>query len=243
MASKFELQVGVFRGPLDKLLEFIEERRLEINQVSLAQVTHDFLAYLKALQKEKKEEAEWTRLIADFIVVASRLILIKSKSLIPELSLTREEETEIKDLEGRLTLYREFKKGFKLILAQYESDAAMFSRPYFLHISGIGSAFYPGGNLNSQTVMGALTKLSEALQAFVHEEGKIREKMISIEEKIQEIIERLTKEQETSFHSMTQKKPREEMIIIFLALLHLAREQLISLEQEAHFSDIMVRKL
>ncbi len=71
----YELKLEKFSGPLEKLLELIEERKLAVSEVSLAQVTDDFLKYLKTLTDAHAD----LRMIADFIVTASRLILIKSK--------------------------------------------------------------------------------------------------------------------------------------------------------------------
>ena len=82
----FDLKTAAFSGPLEKLLELVEERKLPITEVNLAEVTNDFLDYLRTLKTVDPS------VLADFIVVASRLILIKSKALVPELTLTPEEE-------------------------------------------------------------------------------------------------------------------------------------------------------
>jgi len=89
----YEVKLEQFTGPLNKLLELIEARKLEITALNLAEVTEDFINYIRSLEKGADPE-----ILADFIVVASRLILIKSKTLLPSLELTEEEEGEIKDL-------------------------------------------------------------------------------------------------------------------------------------------------
>ena len=105
----YNAKIGSFEGPLGLLLSLIEDRKLFINEISLAQVADDYIGYLKNLQDLPPE-----RKIANvsyFVLVAATLILIKSKSLLPNLALTEEEEEKIGDLERRLKLYQIIKKA------------------------------------------------------------------------------------------------------------------------------------
>ena len=239
---KQDFTVGTFSGPLDKLLELVEERKLEVSEISLAQVTNDFLKYLKTLEKIE------TPVLADFIVIASRLILIKSKSLLPNLSLTEEEEGEIKELEERLKAYRELKPAMKLLARLWNEGKPQVGRPYLLRsgwtfADNIGGEklFYPSSNLDARGLAQSLTKIFAGFQKLERESDTIKETIVSIEENIQEIVARLQRGGETSFSGLSQAKPRSEVIAIFLAILHLAREQMIFLEQKHYFSDIMIR--
>ena len=90
----YTIKTQGFEGPFGLLLNLVEERKLFINDISLAEVTEDYLRYINDLGQSHKAEE-----IASFIVVAATLILIKSKSLLPNLSLTSEEEGDIKNLE------------------------------------------------------------------------------------------------------------------------------------------------
>src|SRR5262245_24863161 len=102
----YEVRLEQYSGPLDKLLELIEEKKLEPTQVSLAAVTADFISYVEKLEQEKDVDPG---VLADFVVVAARLLVIKSKVLLPGLELTEEEKVDIADLENRLKIYQEFK--------------------------------------------------------------------------------------------------------------------------------------
>ncbi|MBI3589703.1 MAG: segregation/condensation protein A [Candidatus Liptonbacteria bacterium] len=243
MNPTYELRLEKFAGPLDKLLQFIEERKMEVSEISLAAVTDDFLKYIRSLEKVEVPT------LADFIVVASRLVLLKSKSLLPRLELSQEEEEDIKDLERRLKLYRELKPAMKMLQLRWREKNNEFSRPYFLE-GGLGAAgagswagvFYPGDKLNQKILLQALSNIVEGFRDLEVEEKVVRERVVSIEEKIQEIILRLQGKGEDSFMQMAESKTKAEIIIIFLAILHLAREQLIYLEQETYFSDIIVRR-
>ena len=88
----YELKLEKFSGPLEKLLELIEEQKLDVNEVSMANVTDDFLKYLDEFRKEGAHAEEFRadlRLLADFIAVASRLIFLKSKYLLPNIPFDR----------------------------------------------------------------------------------------------------------------------------------------------------------
>ena len=232
----FELSLERYSGPLDKLLGLIEEKKLEITGISLAQVTDDFLKYLRKLPKIE------TPLLADFIAVASRLILIKSKSLLPSLTLTPEEEGDIKEFEERLKLYQELKPALKYIAALWRRREQEFARPYFLTLSGSTGVFYPGKGLGLPSLVQGLEGLLQSFKSFELETETIRDRIISIEEKVREIIDRLVHEAELSFRRVAHVKSVSEIIAVFLAILHLAHEQRVSLEQREHFSDIIIKK-
>src|SRR3989338_2091690 len=126
----YEVQLDKFSGPLEKLLELIEARELEITLVNLATVTGDFLSYLKSLDEQTKHPS----VLADFVVIASRLLLIKSKAILPSLELTEEEETDIKDLEQRLRIYKEFKIASELMKKTWEKRQPIYGRELFSNL-------------------------------------------------------------------------------------------------------------
>lgn len=261
---EYETRVGEFSGPLEKLLQLIEAEKMDINEVSLAKVTDDFLKYLErfkqGLAPENMElvdggdimaDAEQKfrvdlRVLADFVSVASKLIFLKSKYLLPGLALSEEEEADIKDLESRLQIYQQLKPAIKLINRLWQTSHHSFSRPYFIG-RGTGSIlgqtmFYPGGNLDVEALTMALGGIFESIKTYDMETETIREKIVTLEEKISEVLGRIQKEGDMHFNNLSGEKSRGEMIVVFLAILHLAREQLVLLEQMDNFSDIMIKK-
>jgi segregation and condensation protein A len=260
---EYETRVGEFSGPLEKLLELIEAEKMDINEVSLAKVTDDFLRYLEtfkgglmvngegAASAEGMTAAENKfridlRVLADFVSVASKLIFLKSKYLLPGLAFSEEEEADIKDLESRLHIYQQLKPAIKLINQLWQTSHHSFSRPYFLG-HGTGNIpgqtmFYPGGNLITEALTAALGGIFETIKTYDLETETIKEKIVTLEEKITEVLSRIQKEGDMHFNNLSGEKSRGEMIVVFLAILHLAREQLVLLEQMDNFSDIMVKK-
>ena len=237
----YELKLPQFTGPLPKLLELIEARKMEVTNISLAQVTDDFLKYLKTLTEERVD----LRLIADFISVASRLIFIKSKFLLPELDLAPDEEDAAKDLEFRLRLYQQLKPLIAGMLRLWKTSGREWSRPFLLD-KGVfplppgQTVFCPGQGINLNVLSVALDGIFASFAAIAPETEAIKEKIVSIEEKIQEIIQRLETEGGSTFKNLSSARSRKDVIVIFLAILHLAREQRIYLEQTEHLSDIII---
>lgn len=228
----YELRTQQFTGPIEKLLELIEEKKLPIADLSLAEVTADFLNYLKAIEKAEP------RVLADFIVVASRLLLIKSKALLPNLELTEEEQEGIKDLEERLRRYKEFKPAIDLFKKTWEQKGYSVARPLFL---GRPPIFYPPKDLDAKILHSAVNSIFETLKQLSPEVQTIESSMISLEEKIKEVVNRLESGIQ-QFGAFTKEKSRSEVIVLFLALLHLLRDQIIKADQKQGFSDIIIEK-
>lgn len=242
MTTDYQLTAGAFSGPLDKLLELIEEKKLAITDISLAQVTDDFLRYLEAFRKAPVSEGEM-ELLADFVVVASRLLFIKSKSLLPDMVLSDEDESDVRDLTTRLAFYKEFRPAMKLLLGLWQGSRASFARPYFLTIgSAREGAYYPGSLRSAEELKVSMAKLFEGFEKFTIERQVVRERVVTLEEKLKEIRAAVERLKEIVFSEFTKASPRSEIIVTFLAILHLAREQLIRLEQPEGVSDILITK-
>lgn len=254
----YEVTLNQFQGPIQRLLELIEGRELQITQISLAQVTEDFLKYveeLKAQQLELEGQGQISqdtiqahlRLLADFVVVASSLVLIKSKSLLPELEFTPEEEKGIEELQERLRVYQQLKPLGKVFQNAWRQGNHQVSRPYLTQfsramIAGSSDApiFLPGRLLTAAFLQGKVKVLFEALIKFEHEHETIREKVRSLEQHISHVIERVKGLGRTTLHSLVNVSDKADVVLTFLALLHLARDQSVVLEQNTAFSDIMI---
>ena len=235
----YNVNTEQYSGPLEKLLELIEERKLEVTQVNLALVTDDFLKHLEGLKSEGRQKTyQEVRLLADFLVVASRLLLIKSKALLPTLELSQEEEEDIKDLEMRLAFYQQFKPAINSVKEMYADKNKMASRPLLL---GRKAIFYPPKNLTPILLSNSLTALFENLKKISLEFQTIETTLIKLEEKIEEIIQKVSSGI-SNFGNLIKEKSKKEIIVMFLALLHLLREQAIEAEQTEGFSEIIIKK-
>jgi len=135
----YQTKLDKFEGPLDLLLELIEGQKLDIAEVSLAKVADQFLEYISQREKITLES------LADFLTVASKLILIKSKTLLPTLEFSEEEEKEIVDLEKQLIEFKKFKDISIQIGKMSDSKRMSFSREKFVAIK---TFFYPPENIH-----------------------------------------------------------------------------------------------
>jgi chromatin segregation and condensation protein Rec8/ScpA/Scc1 (kleisin family) len=107
---------------------------------------------------------------------------------------------------------------------------------------GEGRFFYPGNMLTSESLAASLSPLLETLEKLTYETKTIKEKIVTIEEEMKTVLGRLEKIGNSSFSALSKSRSRGDVVVMFLALLHLCRDQMISLEQESRFSDIMIGK-
>jgi segregation and condensation protein A len=252
----YELKLEKFSGPLEKLLELIESQKMDVSEVSMAHVTEDFLKYIAKMKMAPREDGgevigiaaafrEDLRLVADFIMVASKLVFLKSKYLLPGLALTDEEEADIKDLEDRLKMYQTLRPALRIVAKLWRESHRLYSRPYFLGRGGLAAraeVFYPGGNVTAAALAGSLGRILDAIKTYELETQTIKEKIVTLEEKIAEVLARIEREGNIQISSRTKDLPRADIILLFLAVLHLARTEQVALRQNGIFSDILVEK-
>lgn len=233
--DKYLIKQEKFEGPLDLLLELIDKEKLSINEISLAKVADDYIAYVKSLEKINPEA------LAEFLVVAAYLCLIKSRSLLPSLKITEEEEESLEELAKRLEEYKQIKilaGGIRKLAAE---KRFIFSRDGFI---GIDPIFYPPPKLSSNILRDAFAAFIETLPQI----GKLAEekikKIISLEGKIKEIQFLLSKKIENAFSAIVKgSREKVEIIVSFLAILELAKQKFVELDQKKLFEDIVIKKL
>lgn len=230
----YELSLEHYQGPIAKLLELIEEKKLEITLVNLAEVTGSFFEYLRKLEAEHKDHS----LVADFLVIASKLLLIKSKVLLPTLPLTDDEESDIKDLEMRLRLYQELKKAQVYVKSGWHPAPVLAVREFMM---AKAPAFYPPPNVGSKELKSGLQALIGEIEKFLKPVVRIKSEIVNLRAKIEEIFARLTAAP-TKFGALKNGKAKGEIVVLFLAILHLMREQLVSADQSGQFEEITIVK-
>lgn len=239
----YKVKTNIFEGPFHLLLSLIEERKFFINDLSLAQVTEDYLNYLNTLQSDMDISTEArAHEISNFIVVAATLILIKSKSLLPNLNLTLEEEGDIHNLEDRLKQYKFYTKlaenikeifGKQIIFAPLERKNDVL-------------VFLPDERITKENMMTfARDALGRMPKKVSLPEVEIK-KVISIEEMISKLTERIEKTFQVNFKDFSGKaKTKEEKVVViisFLAMLELVRQGILNVVQDNSFGDILIEK-
>ncbi len=219
-----------FEGPLDLLLDFIEKRKLHINDISLSQVTDDYINQVKKLQEFSIPG------IANFILVASTLLLIKSRSLLPNLSLSEEEEADISDLEERLKIYKRIKE-----LSVYVKNN--FGREIIFERGELKNepVFSPPEEMTSMSLIGSLKSVIKNIPIKEITPRAIVKKIISLEEMIARLVQRVEGSLKLSFKEFSKGSVEKvEIIVSFLAMLELVKQGSIDVMQEKMFDDIQM---
>ncbi|MFA6273709.1 MAG: ScpA family protein [Candidatus Paceibacterota bacterium] len=232
----YKLKIAGFEGPFGLLLNLVEERKLFINEISLAQVTEDYLKYVNQLGNLTPSE------ISSFIIVAATLILIKSKSLLPNLNLTDEEEGDIKNLEDRLKLYELYTRlskniksnfGKRIIFAPLERQSEVL-------------VFLPDEQITKESMMHFVRHVIDKIPKKIFLPEVEVKKVVSIEEMIGKLTDRIQSAIKINFKEFTgSAKTKEEKVFVivgFLAMLELVRNGILNAVQENNFEDIIIEK-
>lgn len=226
----FAVKQEHFEGPLEVLLNLIEQRKLHINDIGLSKVTDDFLNYVKSFPNFPIAES------AQFAYVASTLLLIKSKALLPQLNLSREEEASIEDLQNRLKLLQRFRELSRHVRERFGASplyppaerkvTAVFAPPKGLSLSLLLSS--------ARAVLASIPKAEVLSKVTV-------KKVVSLEHMIENLKERITGALRMSFKEFSgERSERVTIIVGFLAMLELVKDGLIQVTQKEPHGDIMM---
>lgn len=232
----YTVQISVYEGPLDLLLDLIERAELDITTVSLAAVTDQYLAYLHQLEQAHAEE------ISAFLVMAARLIQIKSEALLPRPPAREPGEEDVgAALVEQLRLYKRFKEIANFLQEREEKGLRTYLR------------LAPPPKIEGKLDLSNIT-LSDLLAAAQTIYAKEQEKLslgtviaapkVTIREKIELITRRLSATARTRFKELLGERPsRIEVVVTFLALLELVKRYRVSTRQEGLFSEIEIERL
>lgn len=228
--NAFTVTAAHFQGPLDVLLDLVEKRKFFINDVSLAAVTDEYIAYLNASPITLFERAQ-------YLLVAATLLLIKSRSLLPDFELTAEEEVQVADLKSALERYAVYKKaaiGLREIWdMQYSVE--------FRKEPQRSVFFVPSRDCTLAHIQSALQNVVTTLpKPFQIKDTAVVEKTVSIEEMIRKLSERVMRAMSVSFKHMSAAAPRGEVVVMFLAILELVKQGTITAEQSTDYGDIQL---
>ncbi|HLD94156.1 MAG TPA: segregation/condensation protein A [Anaerolineales bacterium] len=231
----YTVATDVYQGPLDLLLQLIERAELDVTKLALAQVTDQFLAYMRTLQELRAER------VSEFIVVASRLMQIKSEALLPRPVLRMpDEEDPGEALVLQLLLYKQFKELARLLAGRQADHLRTHLR--------MAPPPKIEGRLDLSNVS-VHDLYAAAVRVFNREDLRtpLREVVappkITIREKILLVANSLKASTLVRFRELIKTSPgRLHMVITFLAILELVRRYRISAQQEALFGDIELRR-
>ncbi|MBI3927138.1 MAG: segregation/condensation protein A [Armatimonadetes bacterium] len=234
----YQVQLPQYEGPLDLLLELVGRLRLDITEISLAQVAGQYQAYLESLH-ELNVEIE-----SSYVVVFAQLLEIKSRVLLPEPpppeepeSSQQEEEGSGADLVERLKTYKAFKEMAEWLGEREASSSARYPHPCELPEPDI-----PALELSLASLAAAMSRLDRSTRA-PRPPVEVKRVEISVPQRAQQIWQWLTSRPRALFRELLGKKPSRGLIVVtFLALLELARREQVRLRQERFGDEIEVTR-
>ncbi len=239
------VSVGEFEGPIEVLLNVIQNRKLPINDVSLAAVTDEYISYINSSRNDDYSY------ITHFLYIASTLLLIKSRSLLPAVDISDNEEQGIDDLQRRIKLFqlfRDYSYDIKPLFAQPSS----FTRPLVMRRKIV---FSPGPTVITP---GMMSEIIQGLEMHVQEssqdtlpEVQIRTASIHINDMVEDLKMRLHTAIHVSFRDFsrtllpdaTKQEQKVYAIVGFLAMLEMVRNSIISARQDSNFDDIVMNTI
>jgi segregation and condensation protein A len=238
-AEGYQVNTEVYSGPLDLLLELIERAELDITRLALARVTDQYLEYMRRLQQQNAAE------VSAFLVIAARLVLIKSAALLPRPSIDvmMAEEDAGEALARQLIQYKRFKELAQFLLHREENHLRTYLRvapppipipTARLDLSGVTFADLIAAARNVFFNQPTLTALDQVVSM----------PRVTIREKIYAILNRLKHTRLTTFRSLlTPNVSRVEIVVTFLAMLELVKRHIVNAQQSSLFADIQLEPL
>lgn len=227
------VNVSSFNGPLDLLLQLIEQQQFDITQVSLAAVTEQYIAELQKMDELPVDE------LAEFLVVAAKLLVIKSRLLLPATDVTGDDASD--DLERQLKMYRAFVEAAKHVVRLYNRHRVAYPR------DGLGMLepiFNPPEKLQSADLDAMFRQVLHDLEPIVKLPETVIIRTINMRQKIADIKELLLRQPKTNFHRLLRAaKTKTDVIITFLAVLELVKQRSVAVVQDEPHADMAIEAL
>lgn len=233
MATQFSIKTPVFEGPLDLLIDLVEKRKLLINDISLAAVTDEYMATVGKMQEMSLPGT------ANFVALAATLLLIKSKSLLPVLELTEEEESSIEELEERLRLYQIYRVAAATV-AEAFGVRVMHERQY---VPERRPLFLPDEFCSKSSLHEAMYRVVAELPVKPEQPKVQVKKVVSLEEMIDKLHQRIERQWKMKFSELVaDSTERHTLIVGFLAILESVKQGSILVSQMNRFEDIEIER-
>jgi len=236
-ANAYKIDTPVYQGPLDLLLQLIENAELDITTLALAQVTDQYLKHLEGMQNLPPDE------ISAFLVIAAKLIQIKSEALLPQQSNLKEEETDLgHELARQLIAYKRYKE-----IADILAERKKLGYQTFIRLSSPTVDVKENLDLGSFGVNELFSLASSIFQHDIERQSintVVERPKVTIKDKINQISDHFRKSDELTFRELLgEDYSRLDIVISFLALLELIKGDFITFVQESIFDDIRMVKI
>lgn len=231
--AEFELRLPNYEGPLDVLLRLIEEQELEITAVSLATVADQFIGYLSNMPNRDPQT------IAHFLSIAAKLILIKSRALLPTAVVPQNEQEETDDLVSQLRAYQLFKRAAKILKAREQDNFRAFNvQPP--HIPRPQSKTLPLDNVTLEMLARAMQRVVDRLLPPPAVDEVMSRLPFTVNDCMDRIQTSVRRGKVTFTELLDGVTTRVEVVITLLALLELLKRYTVRARQDIAFGEIVI---
>ncbi len=237
--TKYAIKIENFEGPLDLLCHLIDKNKMNINDIKISEIADQYLEYVNQMQEMNLD------ITSEFLVMASTLLYLKSKSLLPKQENEEQELTE-EELIRRIIEYKKYKE----ITNKFKENFLLYSRRYFKQEEKIN---LPVQKIEEQYDNTLIPQIYEDLikrnEEKINANAKNVEKLAitetyTVAEKVKEMFRELSRNRKFIFNKLfsIRKRNKQEVVTAFSGLLELSRRNKVVTEQEEVFGKILVEK-
>ena len=232
---EYEVKINAFEGPLDLLLHLIKESKVDIWDIKIVDITDQYLNYIRSMERLNLNIA------SDYLVMASELMEMKSKLLLPRTKLEEEDEEEDprEKLIQRLIEYQKYKDMTKNFKELEENRHEFYTKPPESLKEYTDEGVITNTDLSLDDLMKAFQKFLERKEAEKPLATTVTKKEITVEERRTSIRKILKEKKKVDFFELFDVLTKEYIVVTFLAVLEMARKQELTIYQENNFDNII----
>lgn len=233
--------IGDFEGPLDLLLHLVKVSKIEISDIKLVDITNQYIDYLKKMEEMNLDVA------SEYLVLASELIEMKSRYLLPKPPKVEEEsqyeEDPEEELKKRLLEYQKYKESTSIFKDLEINRSNYYTKAPERRDIYTNEKLENNGEVTPNDLLLALEKLLERKEYTKPINTKITKKELSVSERVNKIRNILKKEKVVEFSSLFEYLTRPYIVVTFLSILEMAKDREITLKQDKNFGNILLERV
>lgn len=233
--------IGDFEGPLDLLLHLVKVSKIEISDIKLVDITNQYIDYLKKMEEMNLDVA------SEYLVLASELIEMKSRYLLPKPPKVEEEsqyeEDPEEELKKRLLEYQKYKESTSIFKDLEINRSSYYTKAPERRDIYTNEKLENNGEVTPNDLLLALEKLLERKEYTKPINTKITKKELSVSERVNKIRSILKKEKTVEFSSLFEYLTRPYIVVTFLSILEMAKDNEITLKQDKNFGNILLERV
>lgn len=234
------LLIGDFEGPLDLLLHLIKKSKMEIFDIEISEITNQYLKYIEEMSEMNLNIA------SEYLVMASELIEMKSRKLLPTAFKDEEEveeENPEEELKRRLIEYKKYKESTDVFRNLEENRLSYYTKAPETLKKYSNEKLENDGSVGVMDLLDAFQKLLERQDFNKPTNTKITRKELSVKERVAKIRDVLKIKKKINFVELFDDFSKPYVVVTFLSILEMTKNKEITIKQENNFSDIYLERV